>query len=117
MILKILRPSEWLEAQHADYFAGAPIDHEDGYIHFSTDAQVVETAARYFANEPVIHVLAIDLARLPEAELKWEPSRGGDLFPHLYGRLPMAAVSKVWHLEKAESGFNFGPILEDLHND
>lgn len=117
MILKILRTNEWHEAEHADYFAGAPVDHEDGYIHFSTETQVVETATRYFSGEPVIHVLAIDPVRLSKAKLKWEPSRGGELFPHLYGPLPMAAVTKVWHLKKAENGFNFSPIVEDLRND
>ncbi len=116
MILKILRPAEWLEAEHADYFDGAPVDHEDGYIHFSTAMQVAETAARYFRDEAVIHVLAVDPARLPDDELKWEPSRGGELFPHLYGRLPMAAVIHVWHLEKTAVGFDFDPISEDLRN-
>jgi len=116
MIIKILRPGEWLQAEHADYFDGAPVDHEDGYIHFSTATQVAETAARYFSDEPVIHVLAIDPSRLPEVELKWEPSRGGELFPHLYGRLPMAAVARVWHLKASADGFDFGPILKDLRN-
>jgi len=117
MIFKILRPGEWQEAEHADTFGGAPIDHEDGYIHLSSDTQVAETAARYFADETIIHVLAVDPERLPKGELKWEPSRGGDLFPHLYGRLPLAAVAKVWPLEKSADGFDFSPIFKDLRND
>lgn len=113
-IYKILRPAEWAAADGAERFSGAPIDLEDGYIHFSTAAQVAETARRYFADEETIHLLAIDPYELPVGILKWEPSRGGDLFPHLYAELPMRAVVKHWTLPKlATGGHDLSPIFEE----
>jgi uncharacterized protein (DUF952 family) len=88
---KILRAPEFAALQ-AGTFAGAPVDIADGYIHLSTAAQLSETARRHFAGEPAIIVAAIPLAPLGDA-LRWEPSRGGALFPHFYGRLTMAHVS------------------------
>ena len=72
---------------------GAPVDLADGYIHFSTPAQVAETASRHFASESDLVLVAVDTDRLDEA-LKWEPSRGGALFPHLYRPLRLSDV--VW---------------------
>jgi uncharacterized protein (DUF952 family) len=72
-------------------FGGAPVDLADGFIHFSTRTQVAETAARHFAGQDNLLLVAVDAAQLGEA-LKWEPSRGGDLFPHLYGPLRLSAV-------------------------
>jgi len=90
-IYKILPRSEWTAAQAAGRFEGSAIDHQDGYIHFSTAAQAPETARRYFANQPDLVVLEVEGDDLGEA-LKWEPSRGGDLFPHLYGVLRTGEV-------------------------
>src|SRR5205085_11690410 len=81
----------WCEAERAGVFAGAPVDHADGFIHFSTAAQVAETAARHFAGKEDLLLLAVDAAVLGPA-LRYEPSRGGQLFPHLYGTLPLSAV-------------------------
>jgi uncharacterized protein (DUF952 family) len=92
-IYKLCSAKLWREAQAAGVFAGSPIDHADGYIHFSTAAQVVETASLYFRGEDDLMLVAVDGARLGPA-LRYEASRGGALFPHLYAPLPLAAV--VW---------------------
>jgi len=73
-------------------FKGAPIDLQDGYIHMSTRDQAAETAAKHFAGQDRLVMLMIDLAPFGEA-IKWEVSRGGALFPHLYGDLPISAVA------------------------
>jgi uncharacterized protein (DUF952 family) len=88
---KILRAPEFAALQ-AGTFAGAPVDIADGFIHLSTAAQLSETARRHFAGEPGLIVAAIPLAPLGDA-LRWEPSRGGALFPHFYGRLTMEHVT------------------------
>jgi uncharacterized protein (DUF952 family) len=90
-IYKICENALWREAEEAGLFRGAPVDARDGFIHFSTAAQVRETAARHFAGAGDLMLVAVDAAALGDA-LKWEVSRGGDLFPHLYGTLPLAAV-------------------------
>lgn len=92
-IFKIFRRPEWNELRDAGETAGAPIDLVDGYVHFSTAAQVAKTAALYFADQSDLVLVAVDTAALGDA-LKWEPSRGGDLFPHLHRRLRMEDV--VW---------------------
>ena len=93
LIFKILRRSEWNDFRDAGVTAGAPVDLADGYIHFSTANQVAETAAKHFAEESDLVLVAFDPDRLGEA-LKWEPSRGGALFPHLYR--PLRAADVVW---------------------
>ncbi len=93
LIYKILRAPEWQALQAAGETSGAPIDVTDGFIHFSTAAQVRETAAKHFASETELVLLAFESDALG-ATLKWEPSRGGDLFPHLYGPLRLSDV--VW---------------------
>jgi uncharacterized protein (DUF952 family) len=90
-IYKICQQQHWREAERAGVFCGATVDLRDGFIHFSTAAQVRETAARHFAGAADLMLVAVDTAALGGA-LKWEVSRGGDLFPHLYGALPVAAV-------------------------
>ena len=93
LILKILRRPEWDAFRAAGETLGAPIDIADGYIHFSTAAQVAETAAKWFTTESDLVLVACNTDALGAA-LKWEESRGGALFPHLYRRLSMADV--VW---------------------
>jgi uncharacterized protein (DUF952 family) len=92
LIYKIVPASSWQDAQAAGVFRGAAIDITDGYIHFSTVEQVQETAAKHFSGQRDLVLLAIDSAALAAADLKWEPSRGGALFPHLYGALNVKAV-------------------------
>ena len=92
VIYKILDAPAWAAAQAAGVFDGSPVDHTDGYIHFSTAAQAQETARRHFAGRADLVLLTVETEALGEA-LRWEPSRGGDLFPHLYGALPTSAVT------------------------
>lgn len=93
-ILKILPRAEWTAAQAAGRFEGSAVDRMDGFIHFSTATQAPETARRYFAGLLDLVVLEVEGDTLGEA-LRWEPSRGGDLFPHLYGDLRAADVAAV----------------------
>lgn len=90
-IYKICEQALWQEAQAQRSFAGSGADRRDGFIHFSTAAQLAGTAARHFAGATNLLLIAVDAAALG-AQLKWEPSRGGELFPHLYGALPLSAV-------------------------
>jgi uncharacterized protein (DUF952 family) len=91
LIYKIFRRPEWVAFRDAGETLGAPIDLSDGYIHFSTAAQVAETAAKWFASESDLVLLALEADRLGP-DLKWEPSRGGALFPHLYRKLTLSDV-------------------------
>jgi uncharacterized protein (DUF952 family) len=90
-IYKICEDVLWDEAERAGVFRGAPIDARDRFIHFSSATQVRETAAKYFAGADNLTLIAVDADALGDA-LKWELSRDGDLFPHLYGELPLVAV-------------------------
>ena len=91
LIFKIAGAAEWRAAEAAGVFTGAAVDRADGYIHFSTAAQVAETAAKWFAGRDDLVLAAIDAEALG-TDLRWEPSRGGALFPHLYASLPFSAV-------------------------
>lgn len=88
---KILTADQWAQFQRDGLFHGAPVDMADGYIHMSTSDQVAGTLAKHFAGQDNLTIAEIDLTRLG-GELKWEVSRGGALFPHLYAPLPMSAV-------------------------
>jgi len=103
LIYKIVPRPLWQEAEAGGSFAGAPVDLADGYIHFSTAAQVRETAAKHFAGQQDLLLVAVDAAALGEA-LRWEPSRGGALFPHLYAALPVAAALWVRPLPLGADG-------------
>lgn len=94
LIYKILSRAEWLAAEAAGVFQGSAVDLADGYIHFSTAAQAQETARRHFAGRDDLVVLTVETEDLG-ADLKWERSRGGDLFPHLYGALRTSLVRAV----------------------
>ncbi|MEU5564207.1 DUF952 domain-containing protein [Micromonospora musae] len=91
MIYKLLPTIEWDDARAAGHLSGTAVDHQDGFIHLSGHDQLVGTARRHFAGATGLTLLTVDPARLGE-RLRWEPSRGGELFPHLYGPLPVAAV-------------------------
>jgi uncharacterized protein (DUF952 family) len=92
LVFKIVATDEWAAAERAGVFEGAAVDRADGYIHFSTAAQAPETAARWFAGRDDLTLVAVDADALGGA-LRWEPSRGRALFPHLYGPLPTRAAS------------------------
>jgi uncharacterized protein (DUF952 family) len=115
-IYKLAPQSLWQEAQQAGIFEGAPVDLEDGFIHFSTAAQVQETAAKHFAGQQdlLLLVIAVDSLEEMTGPLKWEPSRGGDLFPHLYAKLPLEAVIAQASLALGPDGLHqFPPLPQD----
>ncbi len=91
LIYKICPASEWRDAERGGQFSGSAVDLADGFIHFSSAAQVAETAARHFRGQDDLVLVAVDADKLGPA-LKWEPSRGGDLFPHLFAPLPVKAA-------------------------
>ncbi|MFG1779378.1 DUF952 domain-containing protein [Micromonospora sp. NPDC049051] len=91
MIYKLLATVEWDDALAAGHFDGTAMDRQSGFVHLSGADQVVETARRYFAGATGLTLLTVDPQRLGDA-LRWEPSRDGALFPHLYGPLPVPAV-------------------------
>ena len=94
LIFKIFRRPEWLALQAQGSTSGAPVDLEDGFIHFSTAEQAEETARRHFAGQEDLMLIAVEADQLGP-HLRWEPSRGGDLFPHLYR--PLRIDDVVWH--------------------
>jgi uncharacterized protein (DUF952 family) len=109
-IYKICELSLWDEAVRAGVFAGAPVDLRDGFIHFSDAGQVAETASGHFAGMADLVLLAIDAESLGPA-LKWEVSRGGALFPHLYATLPLGAVRWMKPLPLGSDGRHVFPEL------
>ncbi len=111
-IYKICPASLWAEAERSGVFLGAPIDRKDGYIHFSAADQVAETAAKHFSGVHDLVLIAVD-AELLGPKLKWETSRGGALFPHLVGSLPLNAVLWVKRLPLDPSGRHVFPALND----
>jgi uncharacterized protein (DUF952 family) len=111
LIYKILPSEMWKAAEVRGAFTGAPVDLKDGYIHFSTAEQVRETARKHFAGQADLVLLAIPSERLGP-ELRWEPSRGGALFPHLYAELPVAAVLWAQPLPLAPDGEHAFPPMD-----
>jgi uncharacterized protein (DUF952 family) len=111
IIYKICTAAMWREAERSGVFRGAAIDLRDGYIHFSTAAQAVETVEKHFARERDLVLVAVDAGVLGES-LKWEISRGGALFPHLYGTLPLSAVRRVDPLPLGPDGRHVFPELD-----
>ncbi|OYY72158.1 DUF952 domain-containing protein [Sphingomonas sp. 28-63-12] len=100
---KVLTAEQMAALEHQGSFAGAPIDLADGYIHLSTHAQLTETVDKHFAGQTGLWVAAVDLEALGAA-VKWEPSRGGHLFPHLYAPLPLSAVLAYGELARDNAG-------------
>lgn len=109
-IYKVLEAAAWDSAVQAGEYRGSADDARDGFIHFSTAAQLPGTLARHFAGRPGLVVLAVDAAALGPA-LRWEPSRGGALFPHLYGVLRPGAVRAVHPLPLESGGRHVLPEL------
>lgn len=95
--------AEQMAVLEAGSFDGAPVDMADGYIHLSTFDQLTETVDKHFAGQDDLHVAEVDLEALGEA-VKWEPSRGGQLFPHLYGALPLEVVVAYGPLHRDDAG-------------
>jgi uncharacterized protein (DUF952 family) len=110
-IYKICETAQWVQAEHNGEFRGSAADLASGYIHFSTAAQAAETAAKHFAGITDLVLVAVEAEDLGSA-LKWEPSRGGALFPHLYGALPAAAARWVKPLRLDDAGRHVFPPLD-----
>jgi uncharacterized protein (DUF952 family) len=110
MIYKICPAPAWREAERLGVYRGSADDLRDGFIHFSTAAQVPGTLAKYFTGEPALFLVALDADALGD-DLRWEPARGGDLFPHLYGELDLAAVIEVVNLPMRPDGSHTLPEL------
>lgn len=108
LIYKICSRALWHAAGVAGRFTGAPIDRQDGFLHFSTAAQVAETAARHFAGQQDLVLVAVEADALGDA-LRYEPSRGGDAFPHLYADLPVSAAVSVDTLPLGADGHHIFP--------
>jgi uncharacterized protein (DUF952 family) len=110
-IYKICPASAWREAERQGAYRGSADDLRDGYIHFSAASQVAGTAAKYFVGQKGLFLIAVDADVLGDA-LKWEPARGGELFPHLYDELDFDAVISVTDLPLRADGSHAIPDLE-----
>jgi len=110
-IYKICGQPEWQETQRSGRYGGSAVDRRDGFIHFSTATQASETAEKHFAGQTGLMLVAVDADALGAA-LKWEPSRGGALFPHLYGAMPLSAVRWAKRLPDEAGGKRVFPELE-----
>lgn len=109
-IYKIATKTQWAEAEATRTFNGAPIDLADGYIHFSTAAQARKTAAKHFAGQKDLLLVSVDETKLGDA-LKYEISRGDQLFPHLYGKLSLEAVTEVIEMPLDDKGDHIFPAV------
>ncbi len=109
-VYKLLGRAEWEAALGEGVFEGSAVDLADGFIHFSTAAQAQETGRRYFAGQTDLVIVGFDAEALGEG-LKWEPSRGGDLFPHLYAPLPTDLAVEARPVTLGADGV---PLLGDL---
>lgn len=107
-IYKIITRADWDIARTLGQYHGSDDDKRDGFIHFSTADQMRVTAAKHFAGQRDLMLLALATDQFGDT-LKWEPSRGGDLFPHLYGPMQVSAVTRVWHLSLGDDGIHRFP--------
>lgn len=109
-IYKIASVDDWERAKARGELIGTPVDLADGYIHFSTAEQLAETLGKHYAGKSGLILATVD-PDLLQQELRWEPSRGGQLFPHLYAPLPMSAVIAERRLDaRADGGFDLPEI-------
>ena len=101
---KVLTADQMATLERDATFAGAPVDLADGYIHLSTAAQLTETVDKHFAGQTDLSVAAVDLTAYSDATVRWEPSRGGQLFPHLYQPLLLETVIAYGPLRRDQGG-------------
>lgn len=113
LIFHVCRAAEWRSALTAGVYGGSSQDAADGFIHFSDSTQAQASAAKHRAGQADLVILAVDAAALGDA-LRWEPSRGGALFPHLYGPLPLDAVRAVAPAPLGAGGAPQLPPLDDV---
>jgi uncharacterized protein (DUF952 family) len=110
-IYKICPASAWREAERQGVYRGSADDLRDGFIHFSGPSQVAETAKKYFFGQTGLFLIAVDADALGDA-LRWEVSRGSELFPHLYGELDLGAVTAILDLRARSDGGHDIPELK-----
>ena len=103
IVYKIMSAAELKQMRRDGVFRGSPADIADGYIHLSCGSQLTETLDKHFSGVDGLMLVAVDLSRLGDT-VRWEPSRGGELFPHIYGVLPIDAVASTATLERAADG-------------
>ncbi|MBV9112863.1 MAG: DUF952 domain-containing protein [Hyphomicrobiales bacterium] len=115
LVFKICGEDEWRSAELEEIFRGSDVDLRDGFIHFSTAEQLAETAAKHFAGRRDLLLVAADTEALGEA-LRFEPSRGGALFPHLYAPLPISAVRFIEPMPLRADGTHLLPSPERLRS-
>lgn len=110
-IYKICSASAWREAERSGVYRGSADDARDGFIHFSTAAQVEGTARKHFFGQRALFLVEVDAEALGDG-LRWERSRNDELFPHLYGELDLGAISRVYDLPARSDGYHDIPELE-----
>jgi uncharacterized protein (DUF952 family) len=112
-VYKVLSAEDAALLAETGSYAGSAVDLRDGFVHLSTGEQLGETLARHYRGQGNLRVLAVDPEALPAGALRWEPSRGGALFPHLYAPLPQGAVRGVWRVDvDAEGACELPPPLK-----
>lgn len=104
-IFKIYTAPQWERRVSLGHMAWAPVDEADGFVHLSALNQVLATANKHFVGQVGLVLVEIDPAALPEDSLRWEVSRGGDRFPHVYATMPLQAAKQHWPFEAGEDGF------------
>jgi len=109
-IYKICPASAWREAERQGVYRGSAVDIRDGFIHFSLPSQLAETARKHFLGQTGLFLIEVDADALGDA-LRWEPSRGDELFPHLYGELDLGAVTNVLDMHTRADGSHDIPEL------
>ena len=110
-IYKVLTLDQWADFEAKDVFSGSPVDVADGYIHLSCASELKATLDKWYADQPIVVLLQIE-AEAIETELKYEVSRGGVAFPHLYADLPLSAVGTVWLVSPEEDGYRLPTDLK-----
>lgn len=111
-VFKIYTAAQWKARVSLGHLAWAPVDEADGFVHLSSLAQVIETANKHFAGQTGLMLVEIDAAALPEGSLRWEVSRGGARFPHVYGTMPLGSVRGHWPFEAGQGGFVLPAALQ-----
>ncbi|MEM6294976.1 MAG: DUF952 domain-containing protein [Myxococcota bacterium] len=110
-VFKIYTAAQWEARVSLGHLAWAPVDDTDGFVHLSSLEQVVETANKHFAGQIDLVLVEIDPAALPEGSLRWEVSRGGAKFPHVYATMPLASALEAWPFEAGQRGFSLPAAL------
>lgn len=107
-VYKIFTETEWFAFETSGRFEGSQADCRDGFIHLSTEQQVRETARKHFDQHERLWLAAVDPS-IMGSHLKWEPSRGGDLFPHFYGTLERRMIVETWSVQRHAAGYWLWP--------